>query len=254
MTTIRSGYNELFSSKDAHGKLSLKAESGKYSLCFTSQVSKPQVRSFDVRVRSELDWEDLDNDKAATKKQTDKVEDLVRRLLDRVLDVQDRRYQHHAITHEQVYRSTAESTHDRVIWWTVVESVGLPITSLSQVWYLKSFFETKQIIEFLFCFLIYFTRVKFVLKRDGEGGRLSTRYHLDLILQLQEGPTAFIEFTVCRDDSVVERAKFKEDKHRLGKEAHATPRRPSYPGRDEAHDSEADGSFAGEVEAVRFRN
>ena len=39
--------------------------------------------------------------------------------------------------------------------------------------------------------------------------------HPDLILQLPEGPTAFIEFTVCRDDSVVERAKFKEDKYRL---------------------------------------
>jgi hypothetical protein len=35
----------------------------------------------------------------------------------------------------------------------------------------------------------------------------------DLILQLPEGPTAFIEFTVCRDDTVVERARFKEDKY-----------------------------------------
>jgi hypothetical protein len=66
-------------------------------------------------------------------------------------------------------------------------------------------------------------------------------------LQLPEGPTAFIEFTVCRDDSVVERAKFKEDKYRLGEGAQATPR-----GRDEGRDSEADGSFAGEVEGVGF--
>ncbi len=76
--------------------------------------------------------------------------------------------------------------------------------------------------------------------------------HPDLILQLPEGPTAFIEFTVCRDDSVVERAKSKEDKYRLlaeGKEAQATPRRPSYRVRDEGRDSEAHGSFAGEVEA-----
>ncbi len=49
---------------------------------------------------------------------------------------------------------------------------------------------------------------QFVLKRDGKEGRL-------LILQLPEGPTAFIEFTVCREDSVVERAKLKEDKCRL---------------------------------------
>ncbi len=70
--------------------------------------------------------------------------------------------------------------------------------------------------------------------------------HPDLILQLPEEPTAFIEFNVCRDDSVVERAKFKEDKCRLGEEAQTTPRRPSYLGRDEGRDSESDGSFAGE--------
>ena len=67
---------------------------------------------------------------------------------------------------------------------------------------------------------------QFVLKRDGKEGRLLwnpkvktvdkvEHNHPDLILQLPEGPTAFIEFTVCRDDSVVERAKFKEDKYRL---------------------------------------
>ncbi len=39
-------------------------------------------------------------------------------------------------------------------------------------------------------------------------------------------------FTVCRDDSVVERAKFKEDKYRLGEEVQATLR-PPYRGRDE---------------------
>jgi hypothetical protein len=33
----------------------------------------------------------------------------------------------------------------------------------------------------------------------------------------------FIEFTVCCDDSVVDRAKLKEDKCRLGEEAQATP-------------------------------
>jgi hypothetical protein len=49
--------------------------------------------------------------------------------------------------------------------------------------------------------------------------------HPDLILQVTEGPTAV---TTCRDDSVVERAKFKKDKCRLGKAVQARPRRPSY--------------------------
>jgi hypothetical protein len=67
--------------------------------------------------------------------------------------------------------------------------------------------------------------------------------HPDLTLQLPEGPTAFIQFTVCRDDSVVERAKFKEDKCRLGEAAQVTPR-----------DYGADGRFAGELEGVGFRH
>jgi hypothetical protein len=106
---------------------------------------------------------------------------------------------------------------------------------------------------------------QFVLKRNGKEGRLLSNpkvttvekvehNHPDLILQLPERPNAFKEFTVCRDDSVVERAKFKEDKYRLGEEAQATPRRPSNSGRDEGRDSESDGSFAGEVEGRGFRH
>jgi hypothetical protein len=38
-------------------------------------------------------------------------------------------------------------------------------------------------------------------------------------------PSFFLNTSECRDDSVVERAKFKEYKYRLGE---ATPRRPSY--------------------------
>ena len=78
---------------------------------------------------------------------------------------------------------------------------------------------------------------QFVLKRNGKEGRLLwnpkvntvnkvEHNHPDLILRLPEGLTAFIEFNVCRDESVVEhkrhpvvlpivveRAKFKEDKY-----------------------------------------
>ncbi len=59
--------------------------------------------------------------------------------------------------------------------------------------------------------------------------------HPDLILQLPEGPAAFIKFTVCREDSVVDRAKAKEDKDGLLAEDWANKykrhRRPSYRGR-----------------------
>ncbi len=51
-----------------------------------------------------------------------------------------------------------------------------------------------------------------------------------------------------------ERAKVKDDKCGVGDEAQATPRHRSYRGRNEGRDSEADGSFAGEVEGMGFRN
>ncbi len=52
---------------------------------------------------------------------------------------------------------------------------------------------------------------------------------------------------------MVARAKFKADKYPLDEEAHATPRRASYNGREEGRDFEADRGFAGEVEGVGFR-
>ena len=63
--------------------------------------------------------------------------------------------------------------------------------------------------------------------------------HPDLILQLPEADRVY-RITVCRDDSVVERAKFKEDKCRLGEAAQVTPR-----------DYGADGRFAGELEGIQ---
>ncbi len=149
-TTIKNAEDkEVWSSKAPHGEINLKTKPGKFRVCFASQVAKPQVLSFDLRARSDFAW-DLDTDKAATKKETDKVDSLVQRLLDRVMDVQDQ--QHHAITREQIYRATADSTHDRVVWWTVVKVAVLGLTSLSQVWYLRSLFEVKQIIYLLLCF------------------------------------------------------------------------------------------------------
>jgi hypothetical protein len=64
----------------------------------------------------------------------------------------------------------------------------------------------------------------FPLTRDGKEGvllwdpKVPTVERLehnrpDMIVKLPEGPTAFIEITVCRDDSVVERAIQKEQRY-----------------------------------------
>ena len=67
---------------------------------------------------------------------------------------------------------------------------------------------------------------EFKLTRNGKEGRLRwdpkvrtteklEHNHPDLIVELPEGPVAIIEFTVCRDLSVVERAKQKEERYQL---------------------------------------
>ncbi len=70
-------------------------------------------------------------------------------------------------------------------------------------------------------FVVLFWKVKTVDKVEHN--------HPELILQIPERLTAFIEFTVCRDDSTW-----------LGEEAQGTPRRPSYRGREDGRYSEAE--------------
>ena len=116
---------------------------GTYNLCFDSTVSRPQVLSFDIRVTTDYDF-DSDAANVATKAHTDKVEALVDKLLNRVLDLEEQ--QHHGITREEVHRLTAETTSARVAWWSMAKIFALIVCAVGQVWYLKSFFETKRII------------------------------------------------------------------------------------------------------------
>jgi hypothetical protein len=75
--------------------------------------------------------------------------------------------------------------------------------------------------------------------------------HPDLILQLPEGPTALIELTVATTAWWSGRNSRRTSAD--WEKKHKRHRRPSHRGRDEGRDSEADGSFAGEVEGVGFR-
>jgi len=47
---------------------------------------------------------------------------------------------------ESAHRDTAESTNERVLWYSVIESLVLVTISLGQVYYLRKFFEVKRAI------------------------------------------------------------------------------------------------------------
>ncbi|KAG8721184.1 p24 complex component [Ceratobasidium sp. 394] len=54
--------------------------------------------------------------------------------------------QEYIVIRERVHRNTAESTNDRVKWWSIAQAVVLVAVCGFQVYYLQSFFEVKRVI------------------------------------------------------------------------------------------------------------
>ena len=116
---------------------------GDYRICFKDVTGIKQVLSFDIRVTHEYDY-DGHAVKVATKAQTAKVADLVTSLERHVYDLREQ--QHHSMTREEVHRRAAEATTTSVAWWTTAKIIVLILATVLQVLYLRSFFETKQIV------------------------------------------------------------------------------------------------------------
>lgn len=68
----------------------------------------------------------------------------VRQLLDQVDQIsKEQNYQRYR---EERFRSTSESTNQRVFWWSIAQLSVLIITGLWQMRHLKKFFETKKLV------------------------------------------------------------------------------------------------------------
>lgn len=115
-----------------------------HQLCFQSTVADNQMISFNFHFEAHGGGADASHKEFVTKDHTDIVGDLVAKLETRTIDILDQ--QQYAITREAVHRDTAESTNGRVIWWTAVEVLVLIVLAAFQVYYLKSYFEVKQVV------------------------------------------------------------------------------------------------------------
>ncbi|XP_076734383.1 transmembrane emp24 domain-containing protein 4 isoform X2 [Maylandia zebra] len=77
----------------------------------------------------------------------DKLTELqlrVRQLLDQVEQIQkEQNYQRYR---EERFRMTSESTNQRVLWWSIAQTVILIVTGIWQMKHLKSFFEAKKLV------------------------------------------------------------------------------------------------------------
>eukprot|EP00747_Dinoflagellata_sp_TGD_P211061 gnl/TRDRNA2_/TRDRNA2_84262_c0_seq1.p2 gnl/TRDRNA2_/TRDRNA2_84262_c0~~gnl/TRDRNA2_/TRDRNA2_84262_c0_seq1.p2 ORF type:complete len:201 (+),score=48.92 gnl/TRDRNA2_/TRDRNA2_84262_c0_seq1:36-638(+) len=135
----------VWKSTESSAKLNLEATvDGAHSLCFESTVSQGQMVSFNFRVDEHGDEVSLQHKEFVTKDHTDKVGELVAQLEARAADILDQ--QQYTITREAVHRDTAESTNSRVMWWTVMEVLSLISLAAFQVYYLRSYFEVKQVV------------------------------------------------------------------------------------------------------------
>lgn len=47
---------------------------------------------------------------------------------------------------EERFRMTSESTNQRVLWWSIAQTLILIVTGIWQMKHLKSFFEAKKLV------------------------------------------------------------------------------------------------------------
>lgn len=66
----------------------------------------------------------------------------VRALSDLLAQVKDE--QSYIVLRERVHRNTAESTNERVKWWSIFQMGVLVSQGIFQVWWLKRFFEVGK--------------------------------------------------------------------------------------------------------------
>ncbi|KAI5454946.1 p24 complex component [Naganishia albida] len=110
---------------------------GRYTYCFSNEMStlSPKVLSFNVH--GILYVEDENGHIAP-------VEHEIRQLAAGLQGIKDE--QEYIVVRERVHRDTAESTNDRVKWWSILQTVMLVAVCAWNVHYLKSWFEVKRVL------------------------------------------------------------------------------------------------------------
>lgn len=125
---------------DVHGvtndKISVRIPvRGRYEYCFSNERSNNHNKDITFHLHhvwaSELKTERYNTLDGQVK--------LLNRLLQDISNDQN-----YLMIRERTHRNTAESTNDRVKWWSVIQIILVAANALFQVFYLKRFFEVKS--------------------------------------------------------------------------------------------------------------
>uniref|UniRef100_A0A673SVE8 Transmembrane p24 trafficking protein 4 n=1 Tax=Suricata suricatta TaxID=37032 RepID=A0A673SVE8_SURSU len=120
---------------------------GDHQICLHSNSTKMSLFA-GGRLRVHLDiqgGEHANNyPEIAAKDKLTELQLRARQLLDQVEQIQkEQDYQRYR---EERFRLTSESTNQRVLWWSLAQTVILILTGIWQMRHLKSFFEAKKLV------------------------------------------------------------------------------------------------------------
>ncbi|MGH0162045.1 UNVERIFIED_CONTAM: hypothetical protein FKN15_070482 [Acipenser sinensis] len=120
---------------------------GEHQICLHSNSSKMALfTGGKLRVHLDIQVGEHTNNypEIAAKDKLTELQLRVRQLLDQVEQIQkEQNYQRYR---EEHFRMTSESTNQRVLWWSITQTVILLITGIWQMRHLKSFFEAKKLV------------------------------------------------------------------------------------------------------------
>ncbi|GAA94318.1 uncharacterized protein L969DRAFT_78613 [Mixia osmundae IAM 14324] len=107
---------------------------GRYTYCFSNKMSTVAVKTVSFNVHGVMYVEDDGH--------TAPIEKEIRALANALEAVKDE--QEYIVVRERLHRNTAESTNDRVKYWSFAQMLLLAVVCAWQIYYLKRFFEVKS--------------------------------------------------------------------------------------------------------------
>jgi orotidine-5'-phosphate decarboxylase len=130
----------------AEGRFTFTSHSGgDHVICLNSN-SSAWFSSGQLRVHLDINVGEhaVDYQQVQAKDKLTELQLRVRQLLDQVEQItKEQNYQRYR---EERFRQTSESTNQRVLWWSIAQTLILLVTGFWQMQHLKSFFEAKKLV------------------------------------------------------------------------------------------------------------
>eukprot|EP01006_Ploeotia_vitrea_P019494 TRINITY_DN516_c0_g1_i1.p2 TRINITY_DN516_c0_g1~~TRINITY_DN516_c0_g1_i1.p2 ORF type:complete len:223 (+),score=106.75 TRINITY_DN516_c0_g1_i1:39-671(+) len=136
--------NQILYQKEgtAEGKFAFTTnEIGEYKVCFSNMAMSQKTIKFSFKTGVNA----KDYTTVAKKDNLKPLEVELRRLEDTTAAIHEELL--YMREREEVMRNTNESTHSRVLWFSVLSMVILVSLSTAQIFYLKSYFRKRKLID-----------------------------------------------------------------------------------------------------------